>query len=149
MGSDADLTMAEALFSGQSTDHWSAAVLLLGMSLLSSYEGLRQEIQRLAQENEELRRLVQLIQENQELKLVLRSRGNNLSFCTSNLLSEATATPRLQKRKTLRFKDVERGEPQASFRALLSNVYPNGKKPCKTLALWSVATCSLLGAGGQ
>jgi cell shape-determining protein MreC len=85
------------------------------MSLLSSYEGLRQEIQRLAQENEELRRLVQLIQENQELKLVLRSRGNSLSFCSANILSETTATPRLPKRKTIRFKDVERGEPRASF----------------------------------
>lgn len=119
------------------------------MSLLSSYEGLRQEIQRLAQENEELRRLVQLIQENQELKLVLRSRGNSLSLCGSNFLSEATATSRLQKRKTIRFKDVERGEPRASFRALSSNVCPNGKKPCKTLGLWSVATCSALGAGGR
>ncbi|GAB1299490.1 5-oxoprolinase [Apodemus speciosus] len=81
------------------------------MSLLSSYEGLRQEIQRLAQENEELRRLVQLIQENQELKLVLRSRGNSLSFCSPNFLPEATATPKLQKRKTIRFKDVERVLP--------------------------------------
>lgn len=149
MGSDADLTMAEPLFPGQSTDHWPATVLPLGMSLLSSYEGLRQEIQRLAQENEELRRLVQLIQENQELKLVLRSRGNNLSFCSTSFLSEPTATPKLQKRKTIGFKDVKRGEPQASFRVLLPSVCSNGKKPCKTLALGSVAACSSLGAGGR
>ncbi|XP_031202901.1 5-oxoprolinase isoform X2 [Mastomys coucha] len=81
------------------------------MSLLSSYEGLRQEIQRLAQENEELRRLVQLIQENQELKLVLRSRGNSLSFCSTSFLSEPTATPKLQKQKTIGFKDVKRVLP--------------------------------------
>lgn len=119
------------------------------MSLLSSYEGLRQEIQRLAQENEELRRLVQLIQENQELKLVLRSRGNSLSFCSSNFLPEATATPKLQKRKTIRFKDVERGELQASFRALLGQRVPKRKEAMQTLALGSVATCSSVGAGGR
>lgn len=70
------------------------------MSLLSSYEGLRQEIQRLAQENEELRRLVQLIQENQELKLVLRNRGSSLSFCGPGLLAEVAAGPRLPRRRT-------------------------------------------------
>ncbi|XP_010857347.1 PREDICTED: speriolin-like, partial [Bison bison bison] len=69
------------------------------MSLLSSYEGLRQEIQRLAQENEELRRLVQLIQENQELKLVLRNRGSSLSFCGPGLLAEVAASPRLPRRR--------------------------------------------------
>lgn len=76
------------------------------MSLLSSYEGLRQEIQRLAQENEELRRLVQLIQENHELKLVLRSRGSSLGF-----LAEVATSPRLPRRRTIKFKDADRGEP--------------------------------------
>lgn len=84
------------------------------MSLLSSYEGLRQEIQRLAQENEELRRLVQLIQENHELKLVLRRRSSSLGFCSPSFL----ANPRIPRRKTIKFKDAERGELQASFRAL-------------------------------
>lgn len=81
-----------------------------GMSLLSSYEGLRQEIQRLAQENEELRRLVQLIQENQELKLVLRNRGSSLGFCGSGILAEVAASPRPSRRRTIKFKDAERGE---------------------------------------
>lgn len=83
------------------------------MSLLSSYEGLRQEIQRLAQENEELRRLVQLIQENQELKLVLRNRGSSLNFCGPALLAEVATGPRLPRRRTIKFKDVERGGPRA------------------------------------
>lgn len=82
---------------------------LPGMSLLSSYEGLQQEIQRLAQENQELRRLVQLIQENEELKLVLRNRGIGLSFCSSGLLAEVTASPRLPRRRTINFRDAERG----------------------------------------
>lgn len=92
------------------------------MSLLSSYEGLRQEIHRLAQENEELRRLVQLIQENQELKLVLRSRSNSLGFCSSSFLAEVAGNPRLNRRRTLKFKNVEKGEPWASLRALSSDV---------------------------
>nr|XP_055204476.1 5-oxoprolinase isoform X5 [Gorilla gorilla gorilla] len=78
------------------------------MSLLSSYEGLRQEIQRLAQENEELRRLVQLIQENQELKLVLRNHGSSLGFCSSGFLAEVAASPRLPRRRTIKFKNAER-----------------------------------------
>lgn len=89
------------------------------MSLLSSYEGLRQEIQRLAQENEELRRLVQLIQENQELKLVLRNRGSSLGFCSSGLLAEMATSPRLPRRRTIKFKDAERGERARPTRAPL------------------------------
>lgn len=123
--------------------------LLLGMSLLSSYEGLRQEIQRLAQENEELRRLVQLIQENQELKLVLRSRGSSLGFCSSSFVAEVTANSWLSRRKTIKFKDAERGESRASFRVLSSSVCPSGKKSCKKLALLSGTASSLLGAGGR
>lgn len=80
------------------------------MSLLSSYEGLRQEIQRLAQENEELRRLVQLIQENQELKLVLRSRASSLGLCNSGFLADVAPSPRVLRRRTIKFKDAERGE---------------------------------------
>ncbi|PNI88782.1 hypothetical protein CK820_G0051931, partial [Pan troglodytes] len=87
------------------------------MSLLSSYEGLRQEIQRLAQENEELRRLVQLIQENQELKLVLRNRGSSLGFCSSGFLAEVAASPRLPRRRTIKFKNAER-VPRGHVRVL-------------------------------
>lgn len=94
-----------------------------GMSLLSSYEGLRQEIQRLAQENEELRRLVQLIQENQELKLVLRNRGSSLGFCGSGILAEVAASPRPSRRRTIKFKDAERGEKHQGLRALFSGAH--------------------------
>ncbi|EPY76320.1 5-oxoprolinase [Camelus ferus] len=66
---------------------------------------------RLAQENEELRRLVQLIQENQELKLVLRNRGSSLGFCSSGLLAEMATSPRLPRRRTIKFKDAERVLP--------------------------------------
>lgn len=103
---------------------------LPGMSLLSSYEGLRQEIQRLAQENEELRRLVQLIQENQELKLVLRNRSSSLGFCSSGFLAEVAASPRPLRRRTIKFKNAERGE-----------LYRGPK------TLWSWA--NLLGAAGH
>lgn len=91
------------------------------MSPLSSYEGLRREIQRLAQENEELRRLVQLIQENQELKLVLQTRGRGLGFCGSGLLAEVATSPRLPRRRTIKFKDAERGEERQGPRGLFSD----------------------------
>ncbi|PNJ07998.1 OPLAH isoform 5, partial [Pongo abelii] len=94
------------------------------MSLLSSYEGLRQEIQRLAQENEELRRLVQLIQENQELKLVLRNRGSSLSFCSSGFLAEVAASPRLPRRRTIKFKNAERVFPGLPAEELLWDPSP-------------------------
>lgn len=80
------------------------------MSLLSSYEGLRQEIQRLAQENQELRRLVQLLQENHELKLALHGRSS-LGFCGPNFLAEVAVSPRAPRRRTIKFKDADRGEP--------------------------------------
>lgn len=96
---------------GQPAGCWLLPPPLLGMSLLSSYEGLRQEIQRLAQENEELRRLVQLLQENQELKQVLRNRSGSLGFCSSRLLAEVASSPRLPRRRAIKFKDAERGEP--------------------------------------
>lgn len=105
-----------------------------GMSLLSSYEGLRQEIQRLAQENEELRRLVQLIQENQELKLVLRNRGSSLGFCSSGILAEVAASPRPSRRRTIKFKDAERGEkrqgPWSFTPSTCAKSLESGGKPC-------------------
>lgn len=105
----ADLTVGPAV-PGQPAGCWPLPPWP-GMSLLGSYEGLRQEIQRLAQENEELRRLVQLIQENQELKQVLRARGGSLGFGGAALLAEVTSSPRLPRRRTIKFKNADRGEP--------------------------------------
>ncbi|XP_068953083.1 speriolin [Petaurus breviceps papuanus] len=45
------------------------------MSLLSNYEGLRHQIERLVRENEELKKLVRLIQENHELKSAIKSQA--------------------------------------------------------------------------
>lgn len=64
------------------------------------------EIQRLAQENEELRRLVQPYPGEPELKLVPRNRGSSLSFRPRLLAEVAGPGPR---RRTIKFKDVERG----------------------------------------
>lgn len=123
-----DLTMIGSAVPGQPGA--SCHAVLLGMSLLSSYEGLRQEIQRLAQENEELRRLVQLIQENQELKLVLRNRGTSLSFCSSGFLTEVTSGPRAPRRRTFKFKDADRGE-KLQPTDLIQLLPRQRQKPCQ------------------
>lgn len=102
--------MLRSAVPGQPAGCWPLLPPRPGMSLLSSYEGLRQEIQRLAQENEELRQLVQLLQENQELKQVLRNRSGSLGFCGSGLLAEVASSPRLPRRRTIKFKDAERRE---------------------------------------
>nr|Q148B6.1 RecName: Full=Speriolin; AltName: Full=Spermatogenesis and centriole-associated protein 1; AltName: Full=Spermatogenic cell-specific Cdc20-binding protein [Mus musculus]AAI18510.1 Spermatogenesis and centriole associated 1 [Mus musculus] len=64
------------------------------MSLLTSYEGLRHQIERLVRENEELKKLVRLIRENQELKSAIKTQAGGL--CISGFtggLGEAAAGP--------------------------------------------------------
>ncbi|XP_062043873.1 speriolin [Lepus europaeus] len=62
------------------------------MSLLTNYEGLRHQIERLVRENEELKKLVRLIRENHELKSAIKTQagGLNISGFTSGL-GEAVA----------------------------------------------------------
>ncbi|XP_051045156.1 speriolin isoform X3 [Phodopus roborovskii] len=64
------------------------------MSLLTSYEGLRHQIERLVRENEELKKLVRLIRENHELKSAIKTQagGLGISGFTSGL-GEAAAGP--------------------------------------------------------
>ncbi|XP_057592797.1 speriolin [Hippopotamus amphibius kiboko] len=50
------------------------------MSLLTSYEGLRHQIERLVRENEELKKLVRLIRENQELKSAIKMQAGGLGI---------------------------------------------------------------------
>nr|KAF6276958.1 spermatogenesis and centriole associated 1 [Pipistrellus kuhlii] len=50
------------------------------MSLLTNYEGLRHQIERLVRENEELKKLVRLIRENQELKSAIRMQAGALGI---------------------------------------------------------------------
>lgn len=50
------------------------------MSLLTSYEGLRHQIERLVRENEELKKLVRLIRENHELKSAIKTQANGLGL---------------------------------------------------------------------
>ncbi|CAM5087927.1 unnamed protein product, partial [Eretmochelys imbricata] len=59
-----------------------------GVAVTSCYEQLRREIQALITENEELRKLVDLIKENQELKNVLR----NQALSSDTPLSSLTST---------------------------------------------------------
>ncbi|CAO2601944.1 SPATC1 [Lemmus lemmus] len=64
------------------------------MSLLTNYEGLRHQIERLVRENEELKKLVRLIRENHELKSAIKTQAGGLSIngFTSGL-GEAAAGP--------------------------------------------------------
>ncbi|XP_053786096.1 speriolin [Desmodus rotundus] len=50
------------------------------MSLLTSYEGLRHQIERLVRENEELKKLVRLIRENHELKSAIKTQAGALGI---------------------------------------------------------------------
>ncbi|KAH0518860.1 Speriolin [Microtus ochrogaster] len=50
------------------------------MSLLTNYEGLRHQIERLVRENEELKKLVRLIRENHELKSAIKTQAGGLSI---------------------------------------------------------------------
>lgn len=78
---------------------WAAPSLLpWGMSLLTNYEGLRHQIERLVRENEELKKLVRLIRENQELKSAIKTQagGLNISGLTSGLGERATGPSQRQ-----------------------------------------------------
>nr|XP_044999859.1 speriolin [Jaculus jaculus] len=64
------------------------------MSLLTNYEGLRHQIERLVRENEELKKLVRLIRENHELKSAIKTQAGNFSISGfSSGLGEAAAGP--------------------------------------------------------
>ncbi|XP_062936241.1 speriolin [Cynocephalus volans] len=62
------------------------------MSLLTNYEGLRHQIERLVRENEELKKLVRLIRENHELKAAIKTQAGDLGITAfSSGLSEVAA----------------------------------------------------------
>ncbi|KAM8936694.1 speriolin isoform 1-T1 [Lycaon pictus] len=62
------------------------------MSLLTNYEGLRHQIERLVRENEELKKLVQLIRENHELRSAIKTHSGGLGISGfSSGLGEPTA----------------------------------------------------------
>ncbi|EDM15997.1 rCG60210 [Rattus norvegicus] len=63
------------------------------MSLLTNYEGLRHQIERLVRENEELKKLVRLIRENHELKSAIKTQAGGLGI---GGLCEAAAGPSQQ-----------------------------------------------------
>ncbi|XP_035961529.1 speriolin [Halichoerus grypus] len=64
------------------------------MSLLTNYEGLRHQIERLVRENEELKKLVQLIRENHELRSAIKTQAGGLGISGfSSGLGEAAASP--------------------------------------------------------
>ncbi|XP_008068190.1 speriolin [Carlito syrichta] len=50
------------------------------MSLLTNYEGLRHQIEKLVRENDEMKKLVRLIRENQELKSAIKTQAGNLGI---------------------------------------------------------------------
>ncbi|XP_059758248.1 speriolin [Balaenoptera ricei] len=68
------------------------------MSLLTNYEGLRHQIERLVRENEELKKLVWLIRENHELKSAIKMQagGLGISGFSSRLGEAATGPPQHQ-----------------------------------------------------
>uniref|UniRef100_F1RSL2 Spermatosis and centriole associated 1 n=2 Tax=Sus scrofa TaxID=9823 RepID=F1RSL2_PIG len=64
------------------------------MSLLTNYEGLRHQIERLVRENEELKKLVRLIRENHELKSAIKTQAGGLAISGfSSGLGEVAAGP--------------------------------------------------------
>ncbi|XP_063087309.1 speriolin isoform X2 [Cavia porcellus] len=64
------------------------------MSLLSNYEGLRQQIERLVRENEELKKLVRLIRENQELRSAIKIQPGSINISAfANGLGEVATGP--------------------------------------------------------
>lgn len=64
------------------------------MSLLSNYEGLRQQIERLVRENEELKKLVRLIRENQELRSAIKTQPGCINISAfANALGEVATSP--------------------------------------------------------
>ncbi|XP_054983895.1 speriolin [Sorex araneus] len=63
------------------------------MSLLTNYEGLRQQIERLVRENEELKKLVRLIRENHQLKTAIKTQAGALGISGfSSVLGETVAS---------------------------------------------------------
>ncbi|XP_066235837.1 speriolin [Saccopteryx leptura] len=67
------------------------------MSLLTNYEGLRHQIERLVRENEELKKLVRLIRENHELKSAIKTQAGSLGLSGfSSGLGEAATGPQRQ-----------------------------------------------------
>ncbi|XP_006830938.1 PREDICTED: speriolin [Chrysochloris asiatica] len=64
------------------------------MSLLTNYEGLRHQIERLVRENEELKKLVRLIRENHELKSAIKTQAGGLGISgLSSGLGEGATGP--------------------------------------------------------
>nr|XP_030732006.1 speriolin [Globicephala melas] len=64
------------------------------MSLLTNYEGLRHQIERLVRENEELKKLVRLLRENHELKSAIKMQAGGLGISGfSSRLGEAATDP--------------------------------------------------------
>ncbi|XP_003760578.2 5-oxoprolinase isoform X1 [Sarcophilus harrisii] len=96
------------------------------MSLLNNYAELRSEIERLVQENEELKKLVKLIRENHELKTALKSPGGSATLLNCGILmTSADSTTQIPKRRTIKFKDSQR-EVVEEAQAQLTLAY----KPC-------------------
>lgn len=63
------------------------------MSLLTNYEGLRHQIERLVRENEELKKLVRLIRENHQLKTAIKTQAGVLGISGfSNALGESVTS---------------------------------------------------------
>ncbi|XP_038935170.1 speriolin isoform X2 [Rattus norvegicus] len=98
------------------------------MSLLTNYEGLRHQIERLVRENEELKKLVRLIRENHELKSAIKTQVFSCLHLlqqqrTPGCFSEHTAQSHKQRRAV-------RGAKGAADRA-------NPRKP-----LWNLSRTS-------
>ncbi|KAK2499683.1 hypothetical protein MC885_008660 [Smutsia gigantea] len=80
------------------------------MSLLTSYEGLRYQIERLVRENEELKKLARLIWENRELKSAIRTQAGGLGISGfASRLGEAAASPS-QHQSSCKRPEVKEGE---------------------------------------
>ena len=92
---------------------WAAPFLLpWGMSLLTSYEGLRHQIERLVRENEELKKLVRLIRENHELKSAIKTQAGALGISGFTSGHSETASGPSQRQgnyKRPEFKESGRG----------------------------------------
>lgn len=85
-----------------------------GVAVTSCYEQLRREIQALITENEELRKLVDLIKENQELKNVLR----NQALSSDTPLSSLTSTRSTERGQSSILSPGQAGSGTAPWRGL-------------------------------
>uniref|UniRef100_F7A766 Spermatogenesis and centriole associated 1 n=1 Tax=Monodelphis domestica TaxID=13616 RepID=F7A766_MONDO len=81
------------------------------MSLLSNYEGLRHQIERLVRENEELKKLVRLIRENHELKSAIKTQAGamGISGLTSMLGDGTTSSTSRTPDRSKRVEIIEMG----------------------------------------